>query len=478
MSTLLEKLEKDQRKLSIISFSLFAGWLLSLPFEGQILYSLMENADKDGALHNTIAMMTHFVGLSITGLFIKKQVAAKLAMITSAIVCLLGSLIFFLPVSILWYISLGAISFFAGIFVASWGFYFKVYSQSQERFKTAADVLIFSNILMIFINGIAVNISAFIGLVIAMLILMGGTLLTFRLEDFSEEISCSKINLEKTSEKIPNSLRPLVTLCLFILVITINSGLMYRVVIPAFAHHQLLTSYYWAIPYIVALFFLRNAKDQVNRGYILYIALAMIGLSYVSFMWLDRSITSYFIINTLMLAAFGVFDLFWWSILGEFFDYSQNPVQVLGIGLSMNVLGITIGGIVGNNLMYYEGLYYKATLVALTIVFVIITLLPILHMQLTRFLKSHVFLFKFANMKENQQQIAMASFREKKQLTDRETEIIELLLKGYTYKGIAENLCISENTMKYHVKNIYQKLSINSKMELIKIFSEEEKTFA
>ena len=44
--------------------------------------------------------------------------------------------------------------------------------------------------------------------------------------------------------------------------------------------------------------------------------------------------------------------------------------------------------------------------------------------------------------------------------------------RGYTYKAIAESLFISENTMKFHVKNIYHKLNVNNKMELIKLFAD------
>jgi len=38
------------------------------------------------------------------------------------------------------------------------------------------------------------------------------------------------------------------------------------------------------------------------------------------------------------------FCLFWWSILGEMLDYSDNPTQTFGIELSANVFGILCGG--------------------------------------------------------------------------------------------------------------------------------------
>ncbi|MCC5910451.1 MAG: LuxR family transcriptional regulator [Clostridiaceae bacterium] len=468
----VEKVQQDQRKLSIICLSLVSGWLLAVPFEGQVLYTLMGKVDGLETLHNTVAIVAHFMGLFISGFLIKKQITAKTSMITSTVVCLCGSLIFFLPFSILWYISIVAISFFAGVFVACWGFYFRNYSKREQRFKTAADVLIYSNLFMILINGITVSISAFIGLTTAIIILATGLFLTSRLEASPQKISCNNVSSEKPPQETSTILKPLVTLCLFILIITVISGLMYQVVVPAFSHHQLLTSYYWAIPYIAALLFLKNTKYKINKAYILYIALTMVGFSYIGFMLLNRSVTSYFIINTLMLASLGVFDLFWWSVLGEFFEYSENPTQILGIGLSMNVLGITIGGLVGKNLVYYEGADLKASVIAVIIIFIIITILPILNMQLTRLLKQHEFLFELLNKKVSQQQEKDVSvLKDEKQLTARELEIVELLLKGYTYKGMSENLYVSENTIKYHVKNIYQKLNIRNKMELIRTFS-------
>jgi DNA-binding CsgD family transcriptional regulator len=455
--------DNSQKKLSIISFSLFSAWLLAFPFAGQVFFALTEKAKIDAVFLSMMVVFTHFVGLFISGFFIKKQVAAKMAMITAMVVCIAGSLIFFLPFSILWYISMISIAFFAGLYVSSWGFYYKMYSSSDSRLKTAADVLIYSNIIMIIINVITVHTTAFLGLGLAIITLLGALFGTFRLEATS-----NYKELPKTIEPISG---PLIFLCVFILVITINSGLMYQVFNPAFAHFELLTSYYWAVPYIAALMILRNMSGKINIAYIFYIAMAMIGLAYILFMWLDRSVISYLLIDTFMLGAFGVCDLFWWSILGSFLDYSDNPAQVLGIGLSMNVLGIFIGGYMGNVIISLENPYFYTSVIALFIIFLVLIMFPILNNQLIRLLKSHVFLVNFSNMKESEQEETLRRFKESKQLTEKEIDIVKLLLQGYTYKAISENSFISENTVKFHVKNIYQKLNINSKMDLVKIFT-------
>lgn len=55
-------------------------------------------------------------------------------------------------------------------------------------------------------------------------------------------------------------------------------------------------------------------------------------------------------------------------------------------------------------------------------------------------------------------------------LTDRETEVLALLARRYTVKEVAERLVISENTVKFHQKNIYRKLGVSSKQELSDLF--------
>lgn len=51
-------------------------------------------------------------------------------------------------------------------------------------------------------------------------------------------------------------------------------------------------------------------------------------------------------------------------------------------------------------------------------------------------------------------------------LTHRESEIMRLVAKGETNKGIATALCISESTVKLHVHNILRKLHLHNRIQL------------
>jgi DNA-binding NarL/FixJ family response regulator len=55
-------------------------------------------------------------------------------------------------------------------------------------------------------------------------------------------------------------------------------------------------------------------------------------------------------------------------------------------------------------------------------------------------------------------------------LTTREQEVLELMIAGCNYKVISEKLYISTNTVRTHIAHIYEKLHINSKVQMMKLF--------
>ena len=52
-------------------------------------------------------------------------------------------------------------------------------------------------------------------------------------------------------------------------------------------------------------------------------------------------------------------------------------------------------------------------------------------------------------------------------LTEREKEIILLILEGKTKQEIADSFCLSVSTIKSNVENIYRKFDVHNKAELI-----------
>ena len=61
---------------------------------------------------------------------------------------------------------------------------------------------------------------------------------------------------------------------------------------------------------------------------------------------------------------------------------------------------------------------------------------------------------------------------EMQKLSEREKEILKLLSEGLRYKEIADKLFLSTETVRTHIRNIYEKLQVNSRTEALnKAFS-------
>lgn len=57
--------------------------------------------------------------------------------------------------------------------------------------------------------------------------------------------------------------------------------------------------------------------------------------------------------------------------------------------------------------------------------------------------------------------------QEKSNLSDRETQILQYLVNGYSYKMIAGELKVSLDTVRFHIKKIYDKLHVHSATEAV-----------
>ena len=379
--------------------------------------------------------------------------------------CIITALPCFFAPSVLWAVGLLIGGYASGCAVAAWGHLLKAFTTKPGRMKSCADVLILSNLMMIGINVVTQNFSPFLGLALSILSLMIGIGVIWLLPSVPEGRS-SKVSTDGLHTNVK---KPLSLLCLFIFVMTINSGLMYQVINPAFEHLSGLAGWYWAVPYIVALLIMRNSWGKLERSGILYVGMAMIMGAFIGFMLLGRSFVDYLIVDTLMLGACGIFDLFWWSILGEMLEHTDNAARLFGIGLSANVFGVLTGDIVGMAVTFFGFSKAKTTVIALTVVRTTLVMLPLLNRQLVKLLQSHMYLDIYSRMSQSEQTAVAGEAKTLEPLTPREREVLQQVLSGKSNREIAGALFITENTVKTHVRNIFSKYDIKSRAELISI---------
>ena len=85
----------------------------------------------------------------------------------------------------------------------------------------------------------------------------------------------------------------------------------------------------------------------------------------------------------------------------------------------------------------------------------------------TSFIDQLLALVKLVDLQDEVKNAHMLSESKPENLSQRESEIADLLVQGLRYREIADRLFISEWTVKNHVRNIYKKLSIDRRSKLI-----------
>ena len=72
------------------------------------------------------------------------------------------------------------------------------------------------------------------------------------------------------------------------------------------------------------------------------------------------------------------------------------------------------------------------------------------------------------------EKITVSAATSKYGLTRREHTILRMLMEGKDSRRICEELVIAENTLKKHIRNLYKKLGVNSRVNLFKMIREKE----
>lgn len=119
----------------------------------------------------------------------------------------------------------------------------------------------------------------------------------------------------------------------------------------------------------------------------------------------------------------------------------------------------------------------KYALITFAVTFIFFTLLTLYFFSLYKHHKNKRVIIEQENqrvlselqlvMKEKQNDESNLQLKEQ-ELSDRQLQILELIKKGKTNKEIASELYISENTVKYHLKIIYNILDIENRFQLRK----------
>lgn len=81
--------------------------------------------------------------------------------------------------------------------------------------------------------------------------------------------------------------------------------------------------------------------------------------------------------------------------------------------------------------------------------------------------KENIKFFEYSKMAKQELKMLLEAYPELSQLSNREMEVFELLLSDKTLSEVAEEMYISYSSVHFHCKNIYKKLGLSSRRQLL-----------
>ncbi len=61
----------------------------------------------------------------------------------------------------------------------------------------------------------------------------------------------------------------------------------------------------------------------------------------------------------------------------------------------------------------------------------------------------------------------MKTYLQERGLSKRESEVVILVVQGLTNKQVADRLCVAEKTVKFHLTNVYKRMKISRRSQII-----------
>lgn len=448
-------------KYIILAYGFFLGWLLSFPFNGPVLKSLASLNDVSIASYSLTYTAIPVIFLIIYSFLQVKEKYAKSMMTWSIIICLLSTILIFSVPTSFWYPIFAIMGIFSVLYIIGWSYFYTMEIPIDQKIRVMALVIIIGNTILYLINILHSQISTSFLLVIMLILLVVSYLATIKIE------VKEKINIQLEQKSFPVKLVFVISIFLFI--INLNGGLTFHAIYPSFDQLFLkYSTYYSILPYIITLALIFFYGHKISIMLLVFLGTSLLGLAYLSFGLMGENWYNYFITETLMQVGWALLDLVLWSLLGLVASFYGRPLKISGYALLANLLAVFAGGVLGLQILnQYEDYYLISAAFAISVIFISLIIIHWLNEIIDRDLRSKLLKTSFQNKSHGNGILLSTNLPQNELLTPREKEITELLLQGYTNKQIADMVHISENTMKTHSRNIYSKLNIANKRELL-----------
>lgn len=175
---------------------------------------------------------------------------------------------------------------------------------------------------------------------------------------------------------------------------------------------------------------------------------------------LQNSFESSLIIWIVSYIFFGYFTVYRVIIFSDMAGKSAQYLFLAGLGLMCGRCGDVAGAAIGIFLNNSTIVLVLSTSVAFVIT---------IFLFMTLYQKIYISVLPEKKNRETQ----LEEFEKLYRFSPREIEVFQLVLEGHSNSEIAECLFISENTVKFHIKNLLRKTACTNKTSLVTLFKEQ-----
>ncbi len=157
---------------------------------------------------------------------------------------------------------------------------------------------------------------------------------------------------------------------------------------------------------------------------------------------------------------FGFLSVFRVVLFSDIARTNSNLLYVAGFGLMFGRVGDAVGNLTGIMLNGQTVLLVAISAVCFVATFIIFFLLyNKLYMPVTQ--------------PQQTKEERLSAFIQKHEISSRETEVLNLIIEGASNGEISAKLFISENTVKFHVRNILKKTGCANRTELLAALNQQ-----
>ena len=175
---------------------------------------------------------------------------------------------------------------------------------------------------------------------------------------------------------------------------------------------------------------------------------------------LRSNLSSSLVLWILSYVFFGLFSAYRVIVFSDMAGKSSQYLYLAGLGLLFGRCGDVAGTVLGiflkNDII---PLVFASSVAFAVTVFLFMLLAPKIYVPISP--------------EEKNTETILEEFGRLYQLSPREIEVFRLVIEGCSNAEIADNLFISENTVKFHMKNLLKKTSCTNRSNLIALFKEQ-----